>query len=121
MNILVQVCNSVAYFMEATSLSNTNSSKILELEDQLSRALRDAVEGREELEISEFTADETLSLTALSARLRILAGLRDMSAWTDENEGGLQSSIWQILEALAERGRLGYKEDEEVSMQLDFV
>jgi len=36
--------------MEATSLPNTNSTKILELEDELSSSLGDAVAGRDEIE-----------------------------------------------------------------------
>jgi cohesin complex subunit SA-1/2 len=36
--------------MKATSLSNTNSTKILELEDKLSFFLGDAVAGRDEIE-----------------------------------------------------------------------
>lgn len=100
--------------MAATSLSNTNSTKILELEDELSSALRDSVAGRDEVETASFTDDEVRSLTALAFRITVLGGRRDMSLWIEENEGGKQSSAWDILSALAERGRLGYKEEEEV-------
>jgi cohesin complex subunit SA-1/2 len=100
--------------MEATSLSNTNSTKILELEDELSSSLRDAVAGRDEIEVTSFTEDEVLSLGALCTRLAVLAGTRDMSAWIEEDEGGKQSSAWDIISALIERGRLGYKEEETV-------
>lgn len=33
----------------------------------------------------------------------------------DEDEGGKQSSAWDIICALVERGRLGYREEERVS------
>lgn len=100
--------------MEATSLSNTNSTKILELEDELSSALRDAVAAAagDEIEVASFTEDEVLSLGALCSRLNVLVGIRDMTAWMEENEGGKQSSAWDIVSAIAERGRLGYKEEE---------
>jgi len=37
-----------------------------------------------------------------------------MTAWLDEDEGGKQSSAWDIMNALADRGRLGYKDEEAV-------
>ena len=100
--------------MEATSLSNTNSTKILELEDELSSSLRDTVAGRDEIEVASLSEDEVLALTAICSRLANLAGSRDMTGWMEENEGGKQSSAWDIISALVERGRLGYKEEEQV-------
>lgn len=102
------------HLVSASSLSNTNSAKMLELEDELSSALRDVVAGRDELEMASFTEDEVLSLTALCARLSTLVGSRDMTAWTEEDESGKQSSVWDIVMALVERGKLGYKEEESV-------
>ena len=101
--------------MNATSLSNTNSTKILELEDELASSLRDVVAGRDELEVTTFSNDdEVLSLSAICSRLCALAGMRDLTAWMTEDEGGKQSSAWTIVCALAERGRLGYREEEMV-------
>ena len=106
--------------MEATSLSNTNSTKILELEDELASTLRDAVGGRDELEVATFSDDEAHVLGAICARICAMAGSRDMSAWMEEDEGGKQSSAWDIICALAERGRLGYKEEELVRWNCRF-
>ena len=106
--------------MDATSLSNTNNTKILELEDKLATSLRDAVAGRDELEIASFTEDEVLLLGAICARLATLAGARDMSSWMEEDEGGKQSSAWDIISALLDRGRLGYKEEEVVCERTRF-
>ena len=106
---------AIRYFMEATSLSNSNSTKILELEDELSTQLRDAIAGRDEIEVASFSEDEVLALSALCTRLAVLAGTRNMTTWTEEDEGGKQSSAWDIINALVERGRLGYKEEEMVS------
>ena len=100
--------------MDATSLSKTNSAKILELEDELSTSLRDAIAGRDEIEVASFTEDEVLALAAICARLAALSGTRDMTAWMEEDEGGKQSSARDIISALAERGRLAYKEEEMV-------
>lgn len=100
--------------LSATSLANTNSTKVLELEDELSSLLRDTVAGREEIEVASFNEDEVLALTALCARLDTLAGMRDMTTWVEEDEGGKQSSAWDIISALVDRGRLGYKEEESV-------
>jgi len=100
--------------MSATSLTNTNSTKILELEDELATQLRDAVAGREEIEVASFSEDEVLALGAVCARICALAGSRDICAWIEEDEGGKQSSAWDIISALVERGGLGYKEEERV-------
>ncbi|KAL1948450.1 hypothetical protein VTO73DRAFT_12525 [Trametes versicolor] len=110
--VLANAVATIRRMMDATSLSKTNSAKILELEDELSTSLRDAIAGRDEVEVASFTEDEVLSLGAICARLAALSGIRDMTSWVEEDEGGKQSSAWDIVSALAERGRLGYKEEE---------
>ena len=62
-----------------------------------------------------FSEDEVLALMAICTRLAVLSGCRDLSGWVDENEGGKQSSAWDILMSLSERGRMGHKEEETVS------
>jgi cohesin complex subunit SA-1/2 len=113
--VLAHAMTAIRYFMEATSLSNSNSTKILELEDELSTQLRDTIAGRDEIEVASFSEDEVLALSAWCTRLAVLAGTRNMTVWTEEDEGGKQSSAWDIVNALVERGRLGYKEEEMVS------
>ncbi|EAU84056.2 cohesin subunit [Coprinopsis cinerea okayama7 len=112
MAVLSNAMSAITHFMATTSLSNTNSTKILELEDELSSALHDAVAGREEIEVASFNEDEVLALAAICTRVSVLTGARNMSAWIDEDEGGKQSSAWNIISAIADRGRLGYKEEE---------
>ena len=116
LHVLAPAMNTISYFMEATSLSNTNSTKTLEIEDELSSVLRDAVAGRDEIEVASFTEDEVLFLSALCTRLAVLSGARSMIDWIEEDEGGKQSSAWDILNGLIERGRLGYKEEATVSL-----
>ncbi|KAG6851858.1 hypothetical protein C0991_005465 [Blastosporella zonata] len=111
LNVLTHAMSAIRHFMDATSLSNTNSTKILELEDELSTSLRDTVAGRDEIEVASFGEDEVLSLTSLCARLAVLFGSRNITGWIEEDEGGKQSSAWDILNALIERGRLGYKDE----------
>jgi cohesin complex subunit SA-1/2 len=105
---------TMQHFLSATLLSNTNSAKLVELEDELSTSLRDAVAGREELEVASFSEDEVHVLGAIASRLVVLSASRNMTAWMEEDEGGKQSSAWDIMNALAGRGRLGYKEEEAV-------
>ena len=112
--------SAISYLLDATSLSNTNNAKMLELEDELSSVLRDAVASRDEIEVASFTEDEILSLTALCTRLAVLFGTRNLTAWIEEDEGGKQSSAWDILSAIVDRGRLGYKEEAMVGSFLTF-
>ena len=116
LTVLKHAVISICHFLSATSLTNTNSTKILELEDELSSSLRDAVAGRDEIEVATFLEDEVLALGAICARLATLAGTRDMTSWMQEDEGGKQSNAWDIMMAIAERGRLGYREEEQVRL-----
>jgi cohesin complex subunit SA-1/2 len=115
LTVLAQAASAIRYFTSATSLSNTNATKIAELEEELSSTLHDAVAGREEIEVATFSEDEVITLGAICSRIAVLFGTRDMTAWIEEDEGGKQSSAWDIVSALSERGRLGYKEEELVS------
>ncbi|KAK2460025.1 hypothetical protein APHAL10511_007948 [Amanita phalloides] len=112
LTVLSRAVSAIRYFLAATSLSNTNATKIAELEEELSSTLHDAVAGREEIEVASFSEDEVLALGAICSRIAVLFGSRDMTAWMEEDEGGKQSSAWDIVTALSERGRLGYKEED---------
>jgi len=113
--VLTSAVACITHLLSCPSLSNTNSTKILELEDELAAQLRDAVGGREEIEVAGFNEDEVLALTAVCARVCALIGMRDMCGWVEESEGGKQSCVWDIISALVERGRMGYREEERVS------
>ena len=116
--VLSCATTAIRHFMDTTSLSNANSTKILELEDELSTQLRDTIAGRDEIEVASFSEDEVLALSAWCTRLSVLAGTRNMTVWTEEDEGGKQSSAWDIVNALVERGRLGYKDEETVAIPI---
>ncbi|KZT59992.1 hypothetical protein CALCODRAFT_449346 [Calocera cornea HHB12733] len=108
--------NSVGTIMylltSGASLVNINSRKMTELEDEVFSSLRDAVAGRDELELANFEDNELHALSAVTTRLSSLFATRDLTVGMEEDEGGKQSSAWDILSALAERGRLGYKDEE---------
>ncbi|RDB16124.1 hypothetical protein Hypma_003371 [Hypsizygus marmoreus] len=88
------------------SLSNANSTKILELEDKLPSVLRDTIAGWDEIEVAPFMHFALIWLCVSTHAT--------MAALMDEDEGGKQSGAWDIISALVERGRLGYKEEETV-------
>ncbi|KIL63611.1 hypothetical protein M378DRAFT_107004 [Amanita muscaria Koide BX008] len=112
LTVLSRAVSAIWYLLDATSLSNTNTTKMAELEEELSSTLHDAVGGREEIEVATFTEDEIITLGAICSRLAVLFGNRDMTQWMEEDEGGKQSNAWDIVSALSERGRLGYREEE---------
>ncbi|CAE6434925.1 unnamed protein product, partial [Rhizoctonia solani] len=110
--VLRHAVSVIQQFTQTTSLANTNALKILELEDELATSVRQLLAGREELDIVTFTEDEVHSLSAFVLRLHTLYGVRDMTAWLEEDDGGKVSRLVDVLGALSERGRLGYKEEE---------
>ncbi|KAF5348797.1 hypothetical protein D9756_009780 [Leucocoprinus leucothites] len=110
--VLSHAITAIRYLIDATSLSNANSTKILELEDELATALRDTVGGRDEIEVATLAEDEVLALGAHCSRIGVLFGVRNLTAWMEEDENGKQSCAWDIVSAVVERGRLGYKEEE---------
>lgn len=112
--VLVPAVAAIHKFMSVTSLSNTNNAKILELEEELSTSLRDVIAGRDELDIAAFTEDESLTLGHICTRFAVLAKVRNLVPCLEEDEGGKQSSAYDILTALADRGKLGYREEETV-------
>ncbi|KAF8752143.1 STAG domain [Rhizoctonia solani] len=110
--VLRHVVSVIQQFTQTTSLANTNALKILELEDELATSVRQLLAGREELDIVTFTEDEVHALSAFVLRLHTLYGVRDMTAWMEEDDTGKVSRLVDVLGALSERGRLGYKEEE---------
>ncbi|KAG8707915.1 hypothetical protein FRC09_001541 [Ceratobasidium sp. 395] len=110
--VLRHAVATIQHLSQTTSLANTNATKIIELEDELATSVRELLAGREELDIVTFTEDEVHSLSAFVLRLHTLYGVRDMTNWMEEDEGGKVARLVDVLGALTERGRLGYKEEE---------
>jgi cohesin complex subunit SA-1/2 len=116
--VLKHAVATIQHLSRTTSLANTNALKILELEDELATSVRQLIAGREELDIVTFTEDEVHSLSAFVLRLHTLYGVRDMTGWMEEDDGGKVTRLVDTLSTLTERGRLGYKEEEMVSLVL---
>ncbi|QRV84927.1 cohesin protein [Ceratobasidium sp. AG-Ba] len=110
--VLRHAVATIQHLSQTTSLANTNATKIIELEDELATSVRELIAGREELDIVTFTEDEVHALSAFVLRLHTLYGVRDMTSWMEEDEGGKVARLVDILGTLTERGRLGYKEEE---------
>ena len=113
-SVLSNALSTALYLLNTTSLANTNATKSLELEEEVSVSLREALSGRDELEVASFSEDEIRVIEAVISRLAMLFSRRDLSSWMEEDEGGKQSTSWDIINALAERGRLGRKEEDAV-------
>lgn len=109
-----QAIKTIGFLLESTVLGNTNDAKIVSLEDTLISSLRTTVAGKD-IEVSAFEEDELSTLSALVARIFKLFTIRDISNALDDNEGEKQTSAWEIIDSLVERGRLGYKEEGAVS------
>ena len=110
----VHAVATISYMINATALSATNAAKIAELEEGIANSLRDAIAGSEELEVASFSEDQTRTLASICMRVALLFKARDLTVWMEEDEGGKQSSMYDILWALLERATLGYEEEEKV-------
>lgn len=109
-----QAIKTIGFLLQSTVLGNTNDEKIVSLEDTLISSLRATVAGKD-IEVSAFEEDELSTLSALVARIFKLFTIRDISSALDDNEREKQTSAWEIIDSLVERGRLGYKEEGAVS------
>jgi cohesin complex subunit SA-1/2 len=83
------------------------------LEESLASSLREAVAGKD-VESSAFEEDELLALESWLARIDKLQKIRDISGSLDDTDEGKQTSAWEIIDSLVERGRLGYKDEASV-------
>lgn len=97
-----------------SALSNTNSTKISALEENLINSLREISQGRD-VETAGLTEDEIHDLGACILRLNYLFQVTDLSAALEDDDNGRLSSAWEIIIGLASRGRLGYREERKVS------
>ncbi|GAA5919670.1 hypothetical protein JCM1841_005220 [Sporobolomyces salmonicolor] len=109
-DVLDQAVRTIIHFLSATNLSNTNQTKSTELEETLVSALHHAVADKD-IESSTFEEDELHTLTASVARVDKLSRVRNLAMSLNDNDGGKQTSAWEILDSLVNRGRLGYKEE----------
>lgn len=114
-DVLDQAVQTISFLLASTTLGNTNTAKMAELEESLVSSLRNAVAGKD-IESSAFEEDELLALTAWVARIDKLYKTKDLSSSLNDTDGGQQTSSWEIVDSLVERGRLGYKDEASVSV-----
>lgn len=113
-DVLDQAVQTIAFLLSSKTLGNTNTTKLAELEESLVSSLREAVAGKD-IESSAFEEDEVLILTSWVARIDKLNRALDLSDSLNETDDAKQSSSWEIIDSLVERGRLGYKDEALVS------
>lgn len=113
-DVLDQAVQTINKFNASTTLGNTNTAKMGSLEDSLASSLREAVVGKD-VESSAFEEDELLALESWLARIDKLQKITDLSGSLDDTDEGKQTSAWEIIDSLVERGRLGYKDEASVS------
>ncbi|WVQ70491.1 hypothetical protein IAR50_000010 [Cryptococcus sp. DSM 104548] len=92
-----------------SSLANVNEAKLGELQEALFAGLRDVI-GSEDVALVTLEDDQVGQLEAGLLRVTLLQRSLDMTE-VMEDEEGQQSSGWDIICALADRGKLGYREE----------
>ncbi|BGP05787.1 cohesin complex subunit [Rhodotorula toruloides] len=106
-DVLDQATTTLAHFVAANNLSATNQTKLAELEEKLVSTLRTSA--GDDVESATFEDDECHALTACVARIEKLSKVRNLNATLEDTDGGKVTSALDILDGIANRGRLGYK------------
>lgn len=78
-------------------------------------SIRDSVAGKE-IEVCSFSEEELAHLTAWMTRLSMLIEVVDVVPQMDDTQGMKQTSVSVIVDALADRGRLGDLVEEKVCL-----
>jgi len=104
---------TIKHMLDTPALANANAKKILELEEELGTALRDAV-GAREIETATLQEEEAKRIEGVALRVACLSSTRDMMAWMEDDEGGKQSRALDIFLALLERAKLGHEAEDKV-------
>ncbi|KAN0066163.1 cohesin complex subunit [Thecaphora frezii] len=111
--LLKHAVQAIRKMMATTSLSNTNSTKLVALQESLLSALQETAQNRD-VETAVFTEDEVHLLGANILRMHMLSQVCDMTEVLEDDERGQSTSGWEIILGLAGRGRLGYREEEKM-------
>jgi hypothetical protein len=110
--VLDQACQAMTTMRATSALSQTNDAKVAELDDALVKSLAEVIADKDAASAS-FDVDALRKLDAIVARLAVYNAGRDITSLV---ETGMteSTSVFQVLEALAGRGRLGYEDEEAV-------
>jgi hypothetical protein len=112
--VLAAAIQAINHLCSNTSMSTANATKQAELEDALFSSLRNVVED-EDISTANLNEDQIAELEATLLRITLLQRSRDLVEVMEDQEGG-QTSIWDIVCSVAERGSLGYKEESKVGL-----
>jgi glycerol-3-phosphate cytidylyltransferase-like family protein len=112
--VLAQAMQVVKHLLSFGAMSETNSTKKNDLLQQIVSGIREMVEGRD-VATAAFTSEETETLTAWMARLSLISMQLDITQQLEDNGGLKYTSVYTVVDSLAERGMLGSLEEEDVS------
>lgn len=102
---------AIRKMLATVSLGKSNATKVAELELALIEALREAAAGKQ-LETTAFDDEDRDALAAWLARLARLATVHDVAPAIEDTGGLRYTSAWTIVDALADRGRLGFADED---------
>lgn len=119
-NVVRRAVATIKHMLSTASLANTNTKKILELEEELSVALRESVSAMTDLETSALDDEELQTLDGTIYRISSLISIRDMVSWLEDDDSGQQRRPLDIVISLVERSRLGNKAENSVSTGFTF-
>lgn len=108
--MLDQAVQTLSALIAADELSETNDAKMTELQDTLANSLRAAVAG-EDIESMSLEADALHTLTTWLARIDRLQKVHNLSDALIDTDDGKQTSAYDIIDSLVERGRMGYNDE----------
>jgi cohesin complex subunit SA-1/2 len=103
--------------LAASSLKTTNSIKLADFDELLMAALRD-ITADKDISTVTFEEPEITGLESSLLRIKTVLMSRDISQLLEDDADGKQSKAWDIIMALAERGRLGIQEEAKVRWSL---
>ncbi|KEI41461.1 uncharacterized protein L969DRAFT_22109 [Mixia osmundae IAM 14324] len=108
--------STIAALSAASTLQSINTVKLGDLEEQLINGLYSSVDGQN-VETAQFSSDEALHLISALRRIALLSSLRDLNENLSQPTPGASSSAKSIIHSLADRGRLGFADDDEIVLQ----
>ena len=111
--VVLEASLTIGHLISCSVMAVSNNSKFAELEETLFSDLRESI-GDQDISTMTIGDDLAVQIGSVVQRIALLTRRHHLSDAMDDDEGG-QSSGWDIICSLAERGMLGYKEEARVS------
>ncbi|KAK4048718.1 cohesin complex subunit [Microbotryomycetes sp. JL221] len=109
-DVLEQAVRTISTLQDTSALTETNSTKTSELEMSLADALREIVADKD-VEAAAFDEDELNALASTLSRIDKLLKAHNLTHTLDDTDNGRHTSAWDIIDSLADRGLLGYRDE----------